>query len=94
VKSKIYQTLEEARCALLKKLNTWTASTEKPGTANSKIVRLEVAVENAHPLEWLTLQDCDRKVFFGKIAVKQNSLPELVLHLRLKTAKMVTKKYY
>ncbi len=64
MKAKIYQSLEEARCALLKKLNTWATSNEKPGAGNSKIVRLEVAVGNAHPLEWLTLQDCERKVFW------------------------------
>ena len=64
MKAKIYQSLEEARCALLKKLNTWSTSNEKPGAGNCKIVRLEVAVGNAHRLEWLTLQDCERKVFW------------------------------
>ena len=71
MKSKIYQTLEEARCALLKKLNKWTASTEKSVPGNSDIVRLEVAVENAHPLEWLTLQDCSRKIFWGNRSQKE-----------------------
>jgi len=71
VKAKIYQSLEEARCALLKKLNTWVASNEKPVPGNSDIVRLEVAVENAHPLEWLTLQDCSRKIFWGNRSQKE-----------------------
>ena len=71
MKAKIYQSLEEARCALLKKLNTWVASNEKPVPGNSDIVRLEVAVENAHPLEWLTLQDCSRKIFWGNRSQKE-----------------------
>ena len=71
MKAKIYQSLEEARCALLKKLNTWVASNEKPVPGNSDIVRLEVAGENAHPLEWLTLQDCSRKIFWGNRSQKE-----------------------
>ena len=71
MKSKIYQTLEEARCALLKKLNAYTASTEKPNPGNADIVRLEVAVEHVHPLEWLTLQDCSHKVFWENRSQKE-----------------------
>ncbi len=64
MKAKTYQTLEEARRALLIKLKAWTASTEKSIRVNSDIVRLEVDVKQAHPLEWLTLQDSSRKVFW------------------------------
>ena len=71
MKAKIYQSLEEARCALLKKLNTWVASNEKPVPGNSDIVRLEVVVEHAHPLEWLKLQDCSRKIFWGNRSQKE-----------------------
>jgi len=71
VKIKIYQSLEEARCALLKKLNAWTASSEQAALGKFEILRLEVAVEHAHPLEWLTLQDCSRKVFWESRSQKE-----------------------
>jgi len=71
VKAKTYQTLEEARRALLIKLNAWTPSAAIPNSKNSDIVRLEVEVENAHPLEWLTLQDCSRKVFWENRSQKE-----------------------
>ena len=71
MKAKIYKSLEEARCALLKKLNTIITSHWKPVPGNSDILRLEVAVEHAHPLEWLTLQDCSRKIFWGNRGQKE-----------------------
>ena len=71
MKIKIYQSLEEARCALLKKLNAWTASSEQAALGKFEILRLEVAVEHAHPLEWLTLQDCSRKVFWESRSQKE-----------------------
>ena len=71
MKAKTYQTLEEARRALLIKLNAWTDSATIPISKKSDIVRLEVEVENAHPLEWLTLQDCSRKVFWENRSQKE-----------------------
>ena len=71
MKAKTYQTLEEARRALLIKLNAWTPSAAIPNSKNSDIVRLEVEVENAHPLEWLTLQDCSRKFFWENRSQKE-----------------------
>jgi menaquinone-specific isochorismate synthase len=71
VKPKIYKSLEEARCVLLKQVKKFVASKQKYDKEKLKIVRLEVVLEKAHPLEWLTLQDCPRKIFWGNRSQKE-----------------------
>ena len=71
MKPKIYKSLEEARCVLLKQVKKFVASKQKYDKEKLKIVRLEVVLEKAHPLEWLTLQDCPRKIFWGNRSQKE-----------------------
>lgn len=71
MKSKIYQSLEDARCSLLKKLISLKTSAESSCSVDSEIIRLEVQIEKAKPLEWLTLQDCSRKVFWENRSQKE-----------------------
>ncbi len=59
-----FKSLEEARNALLILVKEWASSNENSKVKKSKIIRLEVAVEKAQPLEWLTLQDCSKKVYW------------------------------
>jgi len=58
LKPEKFQSLEDARCFLLKQVKEWGNSQNKPTPENSGVVRLEAPLESAHPLEWLTLQDC------------------------------------
>ena len=64
MKPKLFRSLQDARRALLSQVKKWATSHEKSTKENAQIVRFEAAVENAHPLEWLTLQDCSHKIFW------------------------------
>jgi len=64
VKSKILKSLEEARLHLLEQVEELGVSFRETSTKKTKILRLEVPLENAHPLEWLILQDCPQKIFW------------------------------
>ena len=64
MKPKLFRSLEDARRALLIQVKKWATSHEKSTKENAQIIRFEAAVENAHPLEWLTLQDCSHKIFW------------------------------
>ena len=68
---KKYQTLEEARLALLKLVKKWSKDNKNVTQENSKIIRLQVSVAKAHPLEWLTLQDCSSKIFWENRSQKE-----------------------
>jgi len=68
---KKYQTLEEARLALLKLVKKWSKDNKNVTQENSKIIRLQVSVAKAHPLEWLTLQDCSSKIFWENRTQKE-----------------------
>ena len=58
------KTLEEARFYLLQKVNKLIESESDNSPKKSKIIRYEIALKSAHPLEWLILQDCSKKVFW------------------------------
>ena len=64
MKTEKYQTLEEARVALLKLVKKWIVDNKNVSHESSGIIRLHVSVAQAHPLEWLTLQDCSSKIFW------------------------------
>ena len=64
MKSKILKSLEEARLHLLEQVEELGVSFRETSTKKTKILRLEVPLENAHPLEWLILQDCPQKIFW------------------------------
>ena len=64
MKSKKYQTLEEARVALLNLVRKWIEDNKSVPKESSRIFRLQVPLANANPLEWLTLQDCRTKIFW------------------------------
>ena len=66
-----FQSLEDARCYLLKQVREWVNSNKNMLPKNSGVVRLEASLEAAHPLEWLTLQDCFQKVFWGNRTQKE-----------------------
>ena len=59
-----FHTLEEARIALLKQVRKWTKDNKNVSHENSGIIRLQVSVTQANPLEWLTLQDCNSKIYW------------------------------
>ena len=71
MKINTFQTLEEARVALLKQVRKWTEDNKNIYHENSGIIRLQVSVEQAHPLEWLTLQDCNSKIFWENRTQKE-----------------------
>jgi len=60
-----FQSLEDARCCLLKQVKEWSNFKKKPLSKNPVIIRLEASLESAHPLEWLALQDCSQKIYWG-----------------------------
>ena len=66
-----YQTLEEARVALLKLVKKWIEDNKTASNESSGIIRLQVSVAQAHPLEWLTLQDCSSKFFWENRTQKE-----------------------
>ena len=71
MKFKKFQTLEEARVALLKQFRKWTEDNKNVSHKKSGIIRLQVSVEQAHPLEWLTLQDCNSKIYWENRTQKE-----------------------
>ena len=71
VKPEKFQSLEDARCFLLKQVKEWDNSQNKPIPENSGVVRLEASLESAHPLEWLTLQDCSQKIYWENRSQKE-----------------------
>ena len=71
MKPEKFQSLEEARHALIKLLQEWVKSNKNSISDNSGVVRLEVSVVMAHPLEWLTLQDCFQKVYWENRTQKE-----------------------
>ena len=71
MKSQKYQTLEEARVALLKLVKKWIEDNKFASHKNSGIIRLQVSIEQANPLEWLTLQDCSSKIFWENRTQKE-----------------------
>ena len=66
-----YQTLEEARVALLKQVKKWIEDNKNVCHENSGIIRLRVSVAKANPLEWLALQDCSSKIFWENRTQKE-----------------------
>ncbi len=66
-----YKTLDEARVALLKLVRKWIKDNNHYSNERSGIIRLQVFVEQAHPLEWLTLQDCFSKIFWENRTQKE-----------------------
>ena len=68
---KKYQTLEEARIALLKLVRKWGEENKYVSHKSSRIIRLQVLVAHANPLEWLTLQDCSSKIFWENRTQKE-----------------------
>ena len=66
-----YKTLDEARVALLKLVRKWIKDNNHCSNESSGIIRLQVFVEQAHPLEWLTLQDCLSKIFWENRTQKE-----------------------
>ena len=68
---KKYQTLEEARIALLKLVRKWSEDNKYVSHKSSRIIRLQVIVAHANPLEWLTLQDCSSKIFWENRTQKE-----------------------
>jgi len=66
-----FQSLEDARCYLLKQVKEYVNSKKYMLPENSGVVRLEASLETAHPLEWLNLQDCFQKVFWGNRTQKE-----------------------
>ena len=62
--SEILKSLEGARSDLLIQVKQFKESNRNTPAKKTKILRFEVAVENAHPLEWLILQDCPHKIFW------------------------------
>ena len=68
---KKYQTLEDARIALLKLVKKWSEDNQYVSQKSSKIIRLQVLVAHANPLEWLTLQDCSSKIFWENRSQKE-----------------------
>ena len=74
MKPKKYQTLEEARVALLILVKKWIQDNKHVPRDNLKITRLQVSVAKAHPLEWLTLQDSTSKIFWELFKVRRNRL--------------------
>ena len=68
---KKYQTLEEARVALLKLVKKWSDDNKYVSHKSSRIIRLQVLVAHANPLEWLTLQDCSSKIFWENRTQKE-----------------------
>ena len=66
-----YQTLEKARVALLKLVKKWIADNKNVSHESSGIIRLQVSVTQANPLEWLTLQDCSSKIFWENRTQKE-----------------------
>ena len=71
MKTKEYKTLEEARVALLKLVKKWTEDNKNVSHESSGIIRLQVSVAQAHPLEWLTLQDSSTKIFWENRTQKE-----------------------
>ena len=71
VKTQKYQTLEEARVALLKLVKKWIEDKKFASHKNSGIIRLQVSVAQANPLEWLTLQDSSSKIFLENRTQKE-----------------------
>ena len=69
--TKKYQTLEEARIALLKLVRKWKEDNNMSLTTAVRIIRLQVLVAHANPLEWLTLQDCSSKIFWENRTQKE-----------------------
>ena len=66
-----YKTLEEARVALLKLVKKWIEEKKIASHKNSGIIRLQVSVAKANPLEWLTLQDSSSKIFWENRTQKE-----------------------
>lgn len=64
MKSKILKTLKEARFDLLKKVNKLIESDWDNSENPSEILRYEIPIISANPLEWLILQDCPKKIFW------------------------------
>ena len=64
MKSKNLKSLKDARFDLLKRVKKWIEYKREQFPRKLKILRHEVALENAHPLEWLILQDCPKKIFW------------------------------
>ena len=71
MKSQKYQTLEEARVALLKLVKKWIADNKNVSLESSGIIRLQVFVTQAQPPEWLTLQDSSSKIFWENRTQKE-----------------------
>ena len=68
---KKFKTLDEARVALLKQVTKWIEDNKNVYYENSGILRLQVSLEQAHPLEWLTLQDCNSKIYWENESVNK-----------------------
>ena len=68
---KKYQTLEEARIALLKLVRKWKEDNKNVSHNSCRIIRLQVHVAHANPLEWLTIQDCSSKIFWENRTQKE-----------------------
>ena len=71
MKFKKFQTLEEARVALLKLVKKWIEDNKTASNESSGIIRLQVPVTQANLLEWLTLQDCSSKIFWENRTQKE-----------------------
>ena len=64
MKSKKLKSLKDARFDLLKRVKKWIKYEREQFPRKLKILRHEIALENAHPLEWLILQNCPNKIFW------------------------------
>ena len=64
MKSKELKSLKEARFDLLKRVKEWIEYKREQFPKKLKILRHEIALDSAHPLEWLILQDCPKKIFW------------------------------
>ena len=64
MKSKKLKSLKDARFDLLKRVKKWIEFKREQFPRKFKILRHEIALENAHPLEWLILQNCPNKIFW------------------------------
>ena len=65
------KSLEEARIELLKKVNDLIESDCNYSNKKYKILRYEVAIKNANPIEWLILQDCPKRNFWENRTQKE-----------------------
>ena len=69
--SKILKSLREARSELLNKVDEWILSVWDDSPKISKILRHEIHLKHAQPLEWLILQDCPKKIFWENRTQKE-----------------------